>query len=160
MSSNLIGTHPQNNVSPHSPLGHPIPCITSPEHSWSPRPSGPWDAFNFAPSSKLVRPATIHSTNGSVQNAAGLVHDSAGVATLSGSGSYLVLDFSKEVGGILSLNVEKTAPGAALSLSFTESPVFISPTHSDDSCRTSLQNNPMASKHSQAHSPLGHSLKR
>ncbi|KAF8893771.1 Six-hairpin glycosidase-like protein [Infundibulicybe gibba] len=100
-------------------------------------PVGPWDAFNFAPSSKLVRPATIHSTNGSVQNAAGLVHDSAGVATLSGSGSYLVLDFSKEVGGIISFDIEKTAPGAALSLSFTESPEFINPLRSDDSCHPS-----------------------
>ncbi|KAF8893321.1 glycoside hydrolase family 78 protein [Infundibulicybe gibba] len=100
-------------------------------------PAGPWDAFNFAPASKVVRPATIHSTSGSVQNAAGLVHDSSGIAILSGNGSYLVLDFSKEVGGILSLDIEKTAPGAALSLSFTESPEFISPIHSDDSCHPS-----------------------
>ncbi|KAF8893770.1 Six-hairpin glycosidase-like protein [Infundibulicybe gibba] len=47
----------------------------------------------------------------------------------------------REVGGILSLDVEKTAPGAALSLSFTESPEFISPTLSDDSCRTTSTEN-------------------
>lgn len=60
-------------------------------------PTGPWDAFNYSPTNKDVRPAAVHSTNGSVTGASGLVDNSAGNATLSGNGAYVVLDFGKEV---------------------------------------------------------------
>ncbi|KAL0948873.1 hypothetical protein HGRIS_008991 [Hohenbuehelia grisea] len=98
-------------------------------------PAGPWDAFNFAPTSKTVFPQTIRSVVGKVNGAHNLVENSSGSATFSGNGSYIVLDWSKEVGGILSFNIDKLTPRSALSLSFTESPEFISPLKSDDSCR-------------------------
>lgn len=60
-------------------------------------PSGPWDAFNYAPTTKTVGPVAIHSTNGSVVGASGLANSTSGNATLSGNGSYVVLDFGKEV---------------------------------------------------------------
>ncbi|KAF5357348.1 hypothetical protein D9758_005920 [Tetrapyrgos nigripes] len=56
------------------------------------------------------------------------------VATLTGDGSYVVLDWGKEVGGRVSLTVNNASTDSALSLSFTESSQFISPTLSDDSC--------------------------
>lgn len=59
-------------------------------------PSGPWDAFNYAPKSKTVYPAGIHSISGTVNNAQRLVHNS-GSATLSGNGSWVALDFGVEV---------------------------------------------------------------
>lgn len=61
-------------------------------------PSGPWDAFNFAPTSRTVRAETVRSVEGAVQGAQNLVGASPGTATLSRAGSYIVLDFSKEVG--------------------------------------------------------------
>ena len=59
-------------------------------------PSGPWDVFNLAPASRVVRPVAIKEVTGSIQNAHGLVSE-AGRTTLSGNQSWLTLDFGKEV---------------------------------------------------------------
>jgi hypothetical protein len=59
-------------------------------------PSGPWDAFNLAPSSRTVYAANIHGTDGNVSNANNLLFQS-GAVVLSGDGSYVTLDFGKEV---------------------------------------------------------------
>lgn len=67
------------------------PCLSA-------APSGPWDAFNYAPSTRIVRPVFVHSTIGTVVGTLDLVNDSTGNATLSGNGSYVALDFGKEVG--------------------------------------------------------------
>ncbi|KAF9462422.1 glycoside hydrolase family 78 protein [Collybia nuda] len=99
-------------------------------------PPGPWDAFNFAPPSRTVHPKTIHSVRGLVQNAQQLVANIEGQATLNGNGSYVVLDFGQEVGGMLSLTINQAGHSSALSLAFTESSLFINPTLSDDSCRS------------------------
>ncbi|KAF9007092.1 Six-hairpin glycosidase-like protein [Cyathus striatus] len=95
-------------------------------------PSGKWDSFNFAPKSKTVYPAAIHSSQGTVKNAQKLVRNQ-GSATLSGQGSWVALDFGVEVGGLISLNFDTVSSTSAISLSFTESPTFIRPTASDDS---------------------------
>lgn len=105
-------------------------------HSDARAPSGPWDAFNYAPSSRTVHPKAVRSVHGSVQNSAQLVASRRGHATLTGNGSYVVLDFGQEVGGTTSLMINKAMPDSALSLSFTESSQFISPTRSDDSCHS------------------------
>ncbi|KAF9462412.1 glycoside hydrolase family 78 protein [Collybia nuda] len=105
-------------------------------HSIAVAPPGPWDAFNFAPSSRTVLPKTIHSVHGLVQDSRQLVTSSRGQATLNGNGSYVVLDFGQEVGGVLSVTINKAARDSALSLSFTESSQFISPINSDDSCHS------------------------
>ncbi|KAG6877286.1 hypothetical protein C0993_008843 [Termitomyces sp. T159_Od127] len=94
-------------------------------------PAGPWDAFNYAPLSKTVYPASIHSSHGTVTDAPLLVNNT-GSATLTGSGSWVALDFGVEVGGLVSLTIAN-ASAASLSLSFTESPSFIRPSASDDS---------------------------
>lgn len=60
-------------------------------------PSGPWDAFNLSPSSRVVRPVAIHSSQGSIKNAGNLFSDS-GLATFTGNEtSWIALDFGKEV---------------------------------------------------------------
>jgi hypothetical protein len=59
-------------------------------------PSGPWDTFNYAPASKLVRPVIVKQIQGTVKNAEELF-TADGQATLSGNGSYVTLDFGKEV---------------------------------------------------------------
>jgi hypothetical protein len=59
-------------------------------------PSGPWDAFNLAPTSRTVYPAEINRTSGNVSNAEGLITHN-GTTTLSGNYSYVTLDFGKEV---------------------------------------------------------------
>ncbi|KAF9444839.1 glycoside hydrolase family 78 protein [Macrolepiota fuliginosa MF-IS2] len=98
-------------------------------------PPGPWDKFNLAPKTRTSRPTSIRTVFGDVQNANALVNSSIGAATLNGNGSYVVLDFGQEVGGRVFLTAAHSTPDSRLSLSFTESAEFISPTNSDDSCR-------------------------
>lgn len=59
-------------------------------------PRGPWDAFNFAPESRTVRPRSLKRVVGSVQGPKNLLTNN-GVATLSGNQSYVTLDFGIEV---------------------------------------------------------------
>ncbi|KAI5119351.1 hypothetical protein M0805_004028 [Coniferiporia weirii] len=95
-------------------------------------PSGSWDAFNYAPDSRYVHPTAIYKSVGNIANAKELL-TSNGEATLSGNGSYVSLDFGKEVGGLISMNLSPSSDSSALSLSFSESPVYVSPFTSDDS---------------------------
>ncbi|KAF9456654.1 glycoside hydrolase family 78 protein [Collybia nuda] len=99
-------------------------------------PPGPWDAFNFAPPTRTVLPKAIHSIHGLVQDSRQLVASNKGQAIFNGNGSYVVLDFGQEVGGVLSITINEAERDSALSLSFTESSQFISPINSDDSCRS------------------------
>ncbi|KAL0569902.1 hypothetical protein V5O48_012059 [Marasmius crinis-equi] len=92
-------------------------------------PSGLWDTFNYAPSSRIVRPVSVRHIEGNVAGSENLLHDSSGVATFAAN-SWVTLDFGVEVGGLISLTTSSAAPFA---LSFTESPQFISPESSDDS---------------------------
>ena len=64
-------------------------------------PSGPWDAFNFAPPSRTVYPRYVRQTGGNVSDATSLLL-TEGSATLSGNGSYVTLDFGYEVSVLLS----------------------------------------------------------
>jgi hypothetical protein len=59
-------------------------------------PSGNWDKFNFAPSSRIVTPVAIHSSHGQITNPGNLV-EARGKTTFSSSGSWLALDFGIEV---------------------------------------------------------------
>ncbi|KAH9919649.1 Six-hairpin glycosidase [Fomitopsis serialis] len=94
-------------------------------------PSGPWDTFNFAPPSRTVHARYVRETGGNITGAANLL--SEGSATLSGTASYVTLDFGYEVGGWVYLNFDEVSDGSSITLSFTESPLFISPFNSDDS---------------------------
>ncbi|KAL4242797.1 hypothetical protein ABKN59_010978, partial [Abortiporus biennis] len=95
-------------------------------------PAGNWDNFNLAPDARVLWPKAIKETQGTVKNVHVLT-GSKGVASLSGEESFVTLDFGKEVGGLISMNIVTTAPSSGLALSFTESPMFISPLTSDDS---------------------------
>ncbi|KAG7094575.1 hypothetical protein E1B28_005402 [Marasmius oreades] len=97
---------------------------------WARAPAGLWDAFNYAPASRVVRPVTVRGVMGSVSGADNLLTGS-GMATLGSQGSSVTLDFGIEVGGLISMTLPNST--SSFSLSFTESPQFISTTSSDDS---------------------------
>ncbi|KAI0314054.1 Six-hairpin glycosidase [Amylostereum chailletii] len=99
--------------------------------AWAAAPAGPWDEFNYAPESRTVYPTAIYRVHGTVENASDLAGNQ-GSATLSGNNSYVTLDFGKEVGGLVSWNFENVTSSSAVSLSFTESPLFVRPYASDD----------------------------
>ncbi|KII90218.1 glycoside hydrolase family 78 protein [Plicaturopsis crispa FD-325 SS-3] len=95
-------------------------------------PHGPWDTFNYSPHSKTLHPHKIYHVEGDVSDAESLLSD-RGKTTLSGNNSWVTLDFGKEVGGLISWNFENVTSASTVSLSFTESPLFIRPYASDDS---------------------------
>lgn len=94
-------------------------------------PDGPWVDFNLSPESKTIYPSGLKGVYGAVSNAHNLID--GGDATFSAKDSYFTLDFGQEVGGLISLNVDTASPESRIALSFTESPLYISPTTSDDS---------------------------
>lgn len=63
---------------------------------WASAPDGPWDKFNYAPATRVVRPTSIQKSVGSVKSAQNLLKPT-GSATLSTNDSWLTLDFGKEV---------------------------------------------------------------
>lgn len=79
---------------------------------------GEWDKFNYAPSSRLVSPASILLWPNLTTSAY------AATYTLHGNGSLVTYDFGKEVGGIVSLSFKSTGAGQ-IGLAFTESKKFV-----------------------------------
>ena len=70
--------------------------------SFASAPNGPWNAFNLAPASRIVTSTAIYKQAGSVKNAEALL-TSTGNTTLSGSNSFVSLDFGKEVISLIRL---------------------------------------------------------
>lgn len=79
--------------------------------------SGPWEIDNFSPISRTVSPASILDSNHT------FISSFPSVSTLAGNGSLLVYDFSKEVGGIVTVTYNSTGTGA-LGLAFSEASNF------------------------------------
>ena len=75
-------------------------------------PSGPWDAFNYAPKTRVVSPIAVHTVQGEVRDPGSLIRDGLGSATLTGNASWVTVDFGKEVSmylgvtALLILNLE------------------------------------------------------
>ncbi|KAE9407353.1 Six-hairpin glycosidase [Gymnopus androsaceus JB14] len=109
-----------------------LPTLLGASSTWALAPSGPWDAFNFAPTSKTLYATTIRHVEPTVSGSENLL-SSTGSATLGGQGAWVTLDFGKEVGGLISMNFDAVNLTSSISLAFTESPMFINPLLSDDS---------------------------
>jgi hypothetical protein len=93
--------------------------------------TAPWDRYNLAPESRIIRPVSIFTTKGSVENATNIL--SGKPTGLIDQGSYITLDFGKNVGGILTLHVASvSAPNRTIGLSFSESSLNVG-IKSDDS---------------------------
>ncbi|TVY48327.1 hypothetical protein LCER1_G008126 [Lachnellula cervina] len=74
---------------------------------------GPWDQYNYSPTSRTVNPVRILSSSNAP------LSDFPGPSTLSGNGSLLVFDFGKEVAGIVTITYAAKGQGT-LGLAFTE----------------------------------------
>ena len=88
-------------------------------------------AFNLAPFSRTIEPVSIYATHGAVANPTSVL---TGKETLlSGMGSYIVVDFSREIGGIVTLNfTTASSNNESVGLAFSESSDFVG-TNSDSS---------------------------
>ncbi|MFE6887607.1 alpha-L-rhamnosidase C-terminal domain-containing protein [Streptomyces sp. NPDC057694] len=98
-------------------------------------PAGPWDRFKLSPTTRTVRPRSVHGTTGSVDSAKGLSgkHGSAR-ARLDGKGASVTLDFGLEVGGHVTITLgQGTDADQTLGLTYSELSTYISTTSSDGS---------------------------
>jgi hypothetical protein len=88
-------------------------------------------SYNYAPAGRTVTPVAIHGTVGTVSSAGNVL--SGQPTRISGAHSAVVLDFGKEVGGIVTLNFAgANGAGQRVGLAFTESSLYIGE-NSDDS---------------------------
>lgn len=91
----------------------------------------PYDDYILAPSSRTVYPASIRRANGTVSNAQSLVTSTNGSAIL-GANSSITFDYSKNIGGIVSITVGSVSSSdAVLGVTFTESSLWINTAASD-----------------------------
>ncbi len=81
---------------------------------------------NYSPTSRTVRPVAVYATSGSVTNPSNVL---SGLSTrISGTNSYVVLDFGKEVGGIATLHFAAASnTSQQVGLAFSESSLFVGP---------------------------------
>lgn len=88
------------------------------------------DPYNFAPSSRTVIPIAVLSSSGTVSNPKNVLTGKP--TTLAGKGAQVVLDFGKEVGGILSLELVAASGAQSVGVAFSESSLYVGP-NSDNS---------------------------
>ena len=97
----------------------------------------PWDAYNYSPVSRHVKPVALHSRTGNLT----ISSKDNGTYHLA-PGSRISLDFGVEVGGWISFQViadsSANTSTTQLSLAFAESPAFVR-TISDDTGSTPTQ---------------------
>ena len=82
----------------------------------------PWDAYNLSPASRTVRPVAIFNTQGTVTDPQAVL--SGRRTTLSGAGSYLTLDFGKDVSGLVTLHFAGSDGAQRVGLAFSESSAY------------------------------------
>ncbi|MEU6852902.1 trehalase family glycosidase [Actinacidiphila alni] len=84
------------------------------------------DAYIYAPHSRTLAPVAVQGTSGSV-SAPGNVLSGASTR-ISGTNSFLVLDFGKEVGGLVTLKFAgASGAGQRVGLAFSESSLYVGP---------------------------------
>ncbi|MBA3822876.1 MAG: alpha-L-rhamnosidase [Ktedonobacterales bacterium] len=87
----------------------------------------PWDAFNYAPTSRTLAPVAVYATSGNVSNPTHVL--TGQVTRLTGTNAALSLDFGKEVGGITTLTfVGASDSSQQVGLAFSESSLYVGTT--------------------------------
>jgi len=86
-------------------------------------PNGKNSSYNLSPSSRTLKPVAVVKTKGQVTSPNAVL--SGGKTVLQAQGSYLVFDFGKEVGGIVSLQFgDASDTKQSLAMSFSESSLY------------------------------------
>lgn len=83
----------------------------------------PWDAYNLSPTSRTLRPVAVHTTNGTVTGAQHVL--SGRRTTLTGAGSYVTLDFGKDVTGLTTVSFASSQRAQRVGLAFSESSEYV-----------------------------------
>ncbi|MBA9004932.1 alpha-L-rhamnosidase-related protein [Thermomonospora cellulosilytica] len=89
----------------------------------APAAKAPWQVYNLSPASRTVKPAAVFRTNGTVTDPAAVLD--GGRTRLSGAGSYLTLDFGKDVTGLVTLRFAGSDGPQRVGLAFSESSEYV-----------------------------------
>jgi hypothetical protein len=85
-----------------------------------PTPEAMSGGYNLSPRSRTLKPISIFASNGPVAGPSEVLN--GGSTVLKGQGNYLIFDFGKEVGGIVTIDFGATSDGAqSLAMAFSES---------------------------------------
>jgi hypothetical protein len=89
-------------------------------------PATPEVDYNLSPFSRTLAPVAVERIQGEVSSSDGIL--TGGTTTIKGMGSYIVLDFGKEVGGITSLQFGAASDSAqSVFLAYSESVLYTGP---------------------------------
>lgn len=98
----------------------------------------PFHEYVLAPTSRVISPVSIYQTGGNVGNAAALLTTSTvepqgnQSTSFTGNGSYVTLDFGKNVAGRVAFNVEAVSGSSdSIGFAFSESSMYISAQYCD-----------------------------
>ncbi|KAI1360083.1 alpha-L-rhamnosidase [Xylaria arbuscula] len=98
----------------------------------------PYQEYILAPTTRILSPVSIYQTGGDVQNAAALLNSNElgvqcnGSTTFSGNGSYVTLDFGKNIAGGVSFHVDAVSgSNDSIGFTFSESSMYISAQYCD-----------------------------
>jgi hypothetical protein len=84
------------------------------------------DPYNCAPAARTLSPVAVFATSGTVTNPTSILTGQP--TSLVGSGSYIVLDFGTEVGGLISLSFSAASDAnQSVGIAFSESSLYVGP---------------------------------
>jgi hypothetical protein len=116
--------HEPDASSAHDAMDSSLDAASTPD-AGTVDPARKSDPYILAPASRTVLPVAVHSSSGAVTHPMNvLTHQPT---TLSGAGAQLVLDFGKEVGGILSVEFGASSGSELLGVAFSESSLYVGP---------------------------------
>ncbi|KAK6205931.1 hypothetical protein LQW54_008123 [Pestalotiopsis sp. IQ-011] len=98
----------------------------------------PFSEYILAPSSRVIRPDSLYQTGGNVNNAVAPLPTGAATPTVNqsttfaGNGSYVTLDFGKNLAGRVSFQVDVVSgTNDSIGFTFSESSMYISAQYCD-----------------------------
>ncbi len=83
----------------------------------------PWQAYNFSPPTRTVKPVSIYTSKGDVTSPDAVLAGHA--SRINGAGSAITLDFGKDVSGIVSLHFAASDGAQRVGLAFSESSMYV-----------------------------------
>lgn len=93
----------------------------------------PFHEYVLAPTSRVISPVSIYQTGGNIENAAALLTTSVSQlqgnqsTSFAGNGSYVTLDFGKNVAGRVAFDVDAVSGSSdSIGFTFSESSMYIS----------------------------------
>lgn len=97
----------------------------------------PYEEYILAPGTRTLRPVSVYQVNGTVTDAEALTGDEPNGAVFDGP-SGVTFDYGKNIAGLVYLTIGETDPDQYISITFSESSLWISGERSDGTADSGL----------------------